>query len=67
VAPWSTPFWKLVASGLLLIASAHGMHGLVVIADDYVVSARGRQVARILSIIFLLAMSVIGVYVLWTS
>ena len=66
-APWSTSFWKLVASGLLLVAVAHGVHGLVVIADDYIASSRGRQIARILSIIFLLAMSAIGVYVIWTS
>ncbi len=66
-APWSTTFWKLTASALLLVASAHGMHGLVVIADDYIVTPRGRQTARILSVIFLVLMSVIGVYVLWTS
>jgi succinate dehydrogenase hydrophobic anchor subunit len=67
LAPWSSAFWRLVASALVLVASAHGMHGLVVIADDYVVTPRGRQIARILSIIFLLCMSVIGVYVIWTS
>ena len=66
-APWSTPFWKLVASGLLLVAVAHGVHGLVVIADDYIASSRGRQISRILSIIFMLAMIAIGVYVIWTS
>src|SRR5512144_93715 len=55
--PWSTPFWKLTASALLLVATAHGVHGLVVIADDYIDTARGRQIARLLSIIFLIAMS----------
>ena len=38
LAPWATPFWKLTASALLLVAVAHGVHGLVVIADDYIVS-----------------------------
>ncbi len=65
--PWATPFWKVVASLMLLVAAAHGVHGLVVIADDYVVSARGRGIVRLISIAFLLAMSVIGVYVLWTA
>ena len=32
---WASPLSKLVASGLLLLAVAHGVHGLVVIADDY--------------------------------
>jgi succinate dehydrogenase hydrophobic anchor subunit len=67
LAPWSTPFWKLTASALLLVAAAHGVHGLVVIADDYIVSPRGRQTARMLSILFLITMSIIGVYVIWTS
>ncbi len=67
LAPWSSAFWRVVASLLVLVAAAHGVHGLVVIADDYISSPRGRQIARILSIIFLLAMSIIGVYVIWTS
>jgi succinate dehydrogenase hydrophobic anchor subunit len=67
LAPWSTPFWRLVGSALLLVAVAHGVHGLVVIADDYIVTSRGRNTVRILSIVFMLTMIVIGVYVLWTS
>ena len=64
---WVTPFWRRVASALLLVATAHGVHGLVVIADDYIVSERGRSIVRILSIIMILLMSLIGLYVLWTS
>jgi succinate dehydrogenase hydrophobic anchor subunit len=67
LAPWATAFWRLVASALLLLASAHGVHGLVVIADDYIVSSRGRQIVRIISVIFLVGMSLIGLYVLWTA
>ncbi len=67
VNPWQTPFWKLTASALLFIATAHGVHGLVVIADDYITSHRGRQIVRILSIIMIIAMIIIGSYVIWTS
>jgi succinate dehydrogenase hydrophobic anchor subunit len=67
ITRWATPFWKLTASSLLLIAVAHGVHGLVVIADDYLAGARARQIVRIISIIFMLAMIVIGAYVIWTS
>ncbi|MBI5842866.1 MAG: hypothetical protein HZB19_22465 [Chloroflexi bacterium] len=67
LAPWSTPFWRLVGSALLLVAVGHGVHGLVVIADDYIVSERGRGIVRILSIIMMLSMSAIGLYILWTS
>jgi len=66
-APWASTFWKMTASGLLLIAVAHGVHGLVVIADDYLASPRARQIVRILSIAFMLGMMAISVYVIWTS
>ena len=67
LAPWSTPFWRLTASALLLVATAHGVHGLVVIADDYIVTARGRNIVRLLSIIMITSISLIGLYVIWTS
>ena len=67
LSPWSSPFWRLTASALLLLAVAHGVHGLVVIADDYIVSPRGRLIVRWLSIAMMISMSIIGVYVLWTS
>ena len=64
---WGTLFWRLTAIALLLVAVAHGVHGLVGIADDYIVSPRGRLIVRWLSIVMMISMSVIGVYVLWTS
>jgi succinate dehydrogenase hydrophobic anchor subunit len=67
LAPWSTIFWRLLASVFLFIATAHGSHGLVVIADDYIVTPRGRNIVRVLSIILLLAMTAMGLYVLWTQ
>jgi succinate dehydrogenase hydrophobic anchor subunit len=67
LAPWASAFWKSVASLLVLVATAHGVHGLVVIADDYIAGARGRQVVRILSILFMAFMMFAGIYVIWTS
>ena len=64
---WGTLFWRVTAIALLLVAVAHGVHGLVVIADDYIVTPRGRQIVRILSIIMMISMSLIGAYVLWTA
>jgi succinate dehydrogenase hydrophobic anchor subunit len=64
---WSSPFWRLTGSALLLIAVAHGVHGLVVIADDYIVTARGRLIVRWISIAMMISMSLIGLYVLWTA
>jgi len=67
LAPWSTTFWRLVASAFLFIAVAHGTHGLVVIADDYIVSPRGRNIVRFFSILMVIAMLAMGLYVLWTQ
>jgi succinate dehydrogenase hydrophobic anchor subunit len=67
IAPWTSPFWKSVATLLLLVATAHGVHGLVVIADDYLVTPRARQIVRIISILFMLTMMFLGGYVIWTS
>jgi len=65
--PWSTPLWKVTACLMLLVAAAHGIHGLVVIADDYIVTAGGRRLVRWLSVLFLASMSVIGVLLIWNS
>jgi succinate dehydrogenase hydrophobic anchor subunit len=46
--PWATPFWRSDRPAcFLLVAVAHGVHGLVVIADDYIVSSRGRTLSVI--------------------
>jgi len=67
LAPWATPFWRLTASALLLLAVAHGVHGLVVISDDYIDTPRARQIVRNISIVFMVIMGLIGLYVLWTA
>ena len=67
LAPWASPFWKITASLLLFVAVAHGVHGLVVIADDYITTSRGRNIARIISIIMVIAFSAMGLYIIWTS
>jgi succinate dehydrogenase hydrophobic anchor subunit len=65
--PWSTTFWQLIGSAFLFIAVAHGVHGLVVIADDYIVKPRGRSIVRFLSIVMVIAMTGMGLYILWTQ
>lgn len=65
--PWAAPFWAVVGSLLLLVAVAHGVHGLVVIADDYIVSARGRSTVRFISIVMMISMSLMGLYLLWQN
>ena len=67
LVPWSSMFWQLVASAFLAIAVGHGVHGLVVIADDYIVTPRGRSIVRFISIVMMLSMIAMGLYIIWTS
>ena len=67
LAPWASTFWQIVASVFLFIAVSHGTHGLVVIADDYIVTPRGRNIVRTLSILMVIAMTAMGLYIIWTS
>ncbi len=67
LAPWATTFWKVAGSLMLLLAASHGVHGVVVVLDDYFAQKWVRQLVRVLSIMFLLPMSIIGIYVIWTS
>lgn len=64
---WSNPFWKLTASALLLVATAHGVHGLIVIADDYIAGERGRKFVRFLSIVMMVGVSLMGLWLIWTA
>ena len=65
--PWASPFWKLTASALLLVATAHGVHGLVVIADDYIAGSGARKAVRFLSVLMMLSMMGMGLWLIWTS
>ena len=67
LVPWGTTFWQLIGSAFLFIAVSHGVHGLVVIADDYIVKPRGRSIVRFLSIVMVIAMTGMGLYILWTQ
>ena len=67
LAPWASPFWKVTGSLLLLVAVAHGVHGLVVIADDYIGSKLGRNIVRIISIIMMISFIGMGLFIIWTS
>lgn len=67
IAPWATIFWRLVASGMFLTASSHGVHGVIVILDDYFAKASQRQWIRILSMIGFFIIAPIGLYIIWTA
>lgn len=67
LSPWATTFWMLVASGFLLTAVAHGVHGVIVILDDYFAKPSQRQWIRILCMIGFFIIAPIGLYIIWTA
>jgi len=67
IAPWASTFWRLVATGMFLTASSHGMHGVIVILDDYFAQASQRKWIRILNMLGFFIVAPIGLYVIWTA
>ena len=62
---WESILWKLTGSALVLLAVSHGVHGLVVIADDYIASKLGRQIVRLISMVAMASFTFIALYIVW--
>ena len=67
IAPWASMFWRLVASAMFLTASSHGMHGVIVVLDDYFARASQRQWIRILNMLGYFVVAPIGLYIICTA
>ncbi len=67
ITPWVSMFWRLFACAMFLTASSHGMHGIIVILDDYFAKASQRNWIRILNLIAYFIIAPIGLYVIWTA
>ena len=67
LSPFATTFWKLVASGFFLTAVAHGVHGVIVILDDYFATTSQRNWIRVLNIVVFVVIAPIGIYVIWVG
>ena len=67
LSPYATMFWKLVASGFFLTAAGHGVHGVVVILDDYFAKPSQRKWIRIINITSVVIIIPIGIYVIWVG
>ncbi|MBK9209017.1 MAG: hypothetical protein IPL71_12225 [Anaerolineales bacterium] len=67
IAPWASMFWRSVASAMFLTASSHGVHGVIVVLDDYFAKASERQWIRILNMLGFFIVAPIGLYIIWTA
>jgi len=67
IAPWAGIFWRLVASGMLLTAGSHGVHGVIVVFDDYLPKDSQRNWNRYLNMAIFLVVAAAGLYIIWTA
>ena len=65
--PWATPFWKVVASLMVLTAGSHGLHGVLSVLDDYFTGPRARVIFRVIITLLVPVLIGIGIYVVWTA
>lgn len=65
LSPFATMFWKFIASVFFLTAAGHGVHGVVVILDDYFAKPSQRNWIRIINIAIVVVIIPIGIYVIW--
>ncbi len=64
---WITLLAKLMVIACVLVASGHGVHGVLEILDDYFTGAVARRWFRNGVIAYALVVNVIAIYVIWTS
>jgi succinate dehydrogenase hydrophobic anchor subunit len=67
LAAWKTTFWQGMGILFVFIASAHGLHGLLNVVEDYLENATLRKILRYLVIVVLIAMNAIAIYVILHS
>lgn len=64
---WIAPLVRLMVIAFLLIVSAHGVHGVLAILDDYFTSHFWRRTFRNVIMAFFVVANAIAIYILWTS
>ena len=67
ISPFASMFWRTVASAMFLTGLAHGIHGVIVIMDDYVASATGRNWVRYGNMAMFFVVMAAGLYIIWTA
>lgn len=65
--PWAAVLTKLMVTAFILVLSAHGVHGVLEILDDYFTSRAARRWSRNFIIAFFLVANAIVIYVMWSA
>jgi succinate dehydrogenase hydrophobic anchor subunit len=65
---WKSVFWQGMGILFVFVASAHGLHGLLNVIEDYLENATARKILRYLVIPpALVALNVVAIYVILHS
>ena len=67
ISPFASMFWRLVASGMFLTAGSHGIHGVIVVLDDYLPKDNQRKWNRYLNMGMFIIGAAAGLYIIWTA
>ncbi len=67
LAALESPFWKGLGLLFILVAGAHGFHGILSVEEDYLPKSPLRRTLRNLILFIWAVLSVIGAYVILTS
>jgi succinate dehydrogenase / fumarate reductase, membrane anchor subunit len=57
---WTGPGWRIYDALMLSLALVHGLNGLRIVADDYILDARRNKVARWAIVVIGAALIVVG-------
>jgi succinate dehydrogenase hydrophobic anchor subunit len=63
---WASIFWKIMGSTFVAFATAHGLHGLLSVIEDYLKNPLVRRILRIAGLLFTFVGIAIAIYVVWT-
>lgn len=64
---WMTLFWRIMGSLFVTFAAAHGLHGVLSVAEDYYKNAVVRRILRIFILVLTFVGIGIAIYVVWTK
>jgi succinate dehydrogenase hydrophobic anchor subunit len=63
---WASLFWKIMGSIFVAFAASHGLHGLLVVIEDYLKNAMVRRILRYVVLVLTFIGIGIAIYVVWT-
>jgi succinate dehydrogenase hydrophobic anchor subunit len=65
--PWVSVLAKLMVIGFIAVVSWHGVHGMLVIVDDFISDLKAQRWYHKAMIGYALLVNVIAIYIIWTA